>query len=365
MTSRLALLAVVVGLLAPSLVFAQKDRARYREAGKEIETEGDIVEQPTGLELTGADKKKKTISALDVVRVDYTTLEALKLDIGKIEGGDGLKDPAKAVAFYADKVKTQTTAPEKTKRYLAFREAYWSGKLADSKANPDEFKTEAKKAADKMTAFVKANTKTWEQWGLGKSAARLYAEINDWAGAEAVLRMLNLVATATPELKSDVKLSLLGYSVWLGKYSEATVLLADIDGDAKSTPGAKEAAAVYKLALPLFNEKPVDATDASQMTQRKAKLAELAKKLDDAVTKAKFPSTRSAAFGLLGELYSINQMPRDAMWSLLWVDTVYNQNRDDQVMAVNRLVKVFDVLGEKDGDKARAQQFRDRLPKIR
>jgi hypothetical protein len=177
--------------------------------------------------------------------------------------------------------------------------------------------------------------------------------------------MLNVVATATPELKSDVKLSLLGYSVWLGKYSEATVLLADIDGDAKSTPGAKEAAAVYKLALPLFNEKPVDATDASQMTQRKAKLAELAKKLDDAVTKAKFPSTRSAAFGLLGELYSINQMPRDAMWSLLWVDTVYNQNRDDQVMAVNRLVKVFDVLGEKDGDKARAQQFRDRLPKIR
>ena len=366
MTSRFALLAVVVGLLVPSLGLAQKDRVRFRDAGKEIEQEGDVVEQPAGLELTGADKKKKTIPATEIIRVDYTTLEAFKLDIAKLEGGDGLKDPAKAVAYYADKLKTQpANGSEKTKRFFGFREAYWSGKVADAKLDAGEFKTEAKKAADKMTAFVKANSKTWEQWTVGRTAARLYAETGDWAGVETVLKMLVAVQNSPPELKSDVKTALLSYSIWLGKFSESSVLLADLEGESKSSPGVAEAVAVYKLALPMFADKPVDASDAAALAQRKTKLTELSKKLDDAVTKAKFPATRTAAFVLLGELYAVNQMPREAMWNFLWVDAVYNQNRDEQVMAVNGLVTVFTVLGEKDGDKARAQQFRDRLPKVR
>ncbi len=366
MSVRFAWFAAVICLLLPAAGFAQKDRVRYRDAGKEIEQEGDVVEQPTGIEITGADKKKKTILGTDILRVDYTTLELFKLDIGKIEGGDGLKDPGKAAAFYADKLKTlPANGPEKTKRFLNFREVYWTGKFADSKIDANDFKTEAKKAADKMTAFVKTNNKTWEQWTVARSAARLYAELGDWVGTETVLKLLAVVPNAPAELKYDVKTALLGYSVWLGKYSDSTVMLAELDGDTKSTPSAAEAVAVYKLAMPYFYEKPVDASDSAAMTQRKTKLAELSKKIDDAVTKAKFPSTRSVAYGLLGELYSINQMPREAMWNFLWVDAVYNQNRDEQVMAVNRLVNVFTVLGEKDGDKARAMQFRDRLPKIR
>lgn len=366
MTSRFALLAVVVGLLVPSLGFAQKDRVRFRDAGKEIEQEGDVVEQPTGLELTGADKKKKTILASEIIRVDYTTLEAFKLDIGRLEGGDGLKDPAKAVAYYADKLKTfPATGPEKTKRYFGFREAYWSGKVADAKIDAGEFKNEAKKAADKMTAFVKANNKTWEQWTVGRNAARLYAETGDWTGVETVLKMLVAVPNSPPELKNDVKAALLSYSIWLGKFGESSVLLADLEGDAKGSPATAETVAVYKLAMPLFADKPVDAGDAPAMAQRKTKLTELSKKLDEAVSKAKFPATRTAAFALLGELYAVNQMPREAMWNFLWVDAVYNQNRDEQVMAVNRLASVFSVMGEKDGEKARAQQFRDRLPKVR
>ena len=77
--------------------------------------------------------------------------------------------------------------------------------------------------------------------------------------------------------------------------------------------------------------------------------------------------TRGAGYSALGEVYVRHGLWREAMWAYLWVDVVYNQDRDEQVKAVSRLVQIFGVLKEKsgDGEKDRAETFRDRLPRIR
>jgi len=86
-----------------------------------------------------------------------------------------------------------------------------------------------------------------------------------------------------------------------------------------------------------------------------------AAKLQAAIDAAKDPVAKGVGYAALGELHLANGQPRDAMWAYLWVDVVYNQERDDQVLAVALLAQLFDLMGDKD----RAEQFREKLPRIR
>jgi hypothetical protein len=70
---------------------------------------------------------------------------------------------------------------------------------------------------------------------------------------------------------------------------------------------------------------------------------------------------RGAARNALGEYYLMHDRPRDAMWEFLWVETVWNQDRDETVKAVRRLTEVFDKLG----DKERSDAYREKLPRVK
>ena len=49
------------------------------------------------------------------------------------------------------------------------------------------------------------------------------------------------------------------------------------------------------------------------------------------------------------------------MWALLWVEVVYNQDRDEVLKALTRLVTVF----EAQGDEERAKAYREKLRRYR
>jgi len=55
----------------------------------------------------------------------------------------------------------------------------------------------------------------------------------------------------------------------------------------------------------------------------------------------------------------MNGQHRDAMWDYLWVDVIYNQDREATARALYHLIGVFIALGDKD----KADQTRDRLKK--
>jgi hypothetical protein len=60
---------------------------------------------------------------------------------------------------------------------------------------------------------------------------------------------------------------------------------------------------------------------------------------------------KAIALNTLGEACHKNNETREAMWNFLYVDTIYNQNKDEHTRAIKNLAEVFKEL--KDGKKAK------------
>ena len=72
-------------------------------------------------------------------------------------------------------------------------------------------------------------------------------------------------------------------------------------------------------------------------------------------------AVRATAFSALGELYLIANKPREAMWEFLWVETVYNADKDEALKAMCRLVEVFKAQMDEERPKA----YRERIRRFR
>lgn len=354
----LAACLLLFAAAAPALAQGTKDRVTFRDraTGKEETADGDVVDTSSGVKVTNAGKER-VISAADILRVDYAALDPAPGRVAAIQAES--KGGADALKFYTDAAKgVQGAAAEKAKRTVAFRDAYWTGVVAAGK-DEKEFAAEAKRAADKMAGFVKAYAKTWEQWQVGRAAARLYGELDDWAAADAVLKDLSGVSDAPADMKADVKLARVGYMLRGGKYADAKGLLIEVQA-AGPAGGLKDRAAVYARALDVLPPPP-DAAD----TTAKAKVAAAVTDIEKAIAASKDATARAVGYGVLGELQLAHRQLRTATWSFCWVDTVYTQDADERLFAVVRLAKIFTATGDKDGDKSRGDQYRERLPKVR
>jgi tetratricopeptide (TPR) repeat protein len=63
-----------------------------------------------------------------------------------------------------------------------------------------------------------------------------------------------------------------------------------------------------------------------------------------------------------GDCFRLNKQYREAMWDYLWVDVVYNQDREQQARALYYLQECFDGLKDTDATAAaKAKDCRDRL----
>lgn len=78
-----------------------------------------------------------------------------------------------------------------------------------------------------------------------------------------------------------------------------------------------------------------------QLKEAEKYLAQLEKEAQDVRTKALLHLGR-------GDVYRLSGRVRDAMWEYLWVDVVYNQERDLTARALFWLVEVFRKLGEEE-----------------
>ncbi len=321
--------------------------------GKLVMLDAEVKESAAGVQFLTGPKAKTVISPADVVRIDYGDVKGIaKADqFAAIALEDG-RDPAKAHTTYADLLKKAgPAAPEKTRRYLAFREAIWAGRAADAKTG-DEFKAEAPKAADGLAAFARANKKSWEVWPTARAAARLYLELGQFDKAAAVLGELADVAELPRDLRYEARLAEAATTLRAGKGLAAEGMLDQLEKD-RGFPAAgplRDKLAVLRAAAKLSPPAGGAPPGAKPFA-----------KLEEAIAQAKDPAARGLGYTLLGDADLAGGLTRDAMWAYLWADVVYNQDKDDQVYAVSRLVAVFDKLGDKD----RAEQFRERLPRVR
>lgn len=352
----LAASLLMLGLVAlADFAFAQTgavDKVTFRDRtdGKVTSMDGDLKETPAGVSLLVNGKVTKTIASSDVIRVDPGQLVGVTRaeQLAAMSAEDG-KEPAKARDTFAGLlVKAGPAAPERTRRYLMFREAVWAVKFADTKTG-DDFKAEAKKAADKMTTVVLASKKSWEVWPASRTVARIHMELGAFDKCAATLAGLAVTPDLSPELRLEARLAEAA-ALLRGKQS-VDGLLDQIakDKDFPASGALTERLAVLREVAKL--PAPAGATKAPEQLA----------KLSAAVDAAKDPVAKAVGYNFLGDAFAARTLLRDAMWAYLWADMVYNQDTDERVYAVNRVIEVFEKLGDKD----RATQFRDRLPQVR
>ena len=77
-------------------------------------------------------------------------------------------------------------------------------------------------------------------------------------------------------------------------------------------------------------------------------LAAAVKKIEEAIDKAADPGLKALGYNVLGDVYRARSKSRDAMWSYLWVDLIYNQDRGEHLKAMTRLIEDL-RRGERQG----------------
>jgi hypothetical protein len=349
----LGLVALAVGPTALAQQPATIDDLAYRDRsadGKVVEIKTETKESAKGIEVIVVGKTKTVVSPADVIRYEPGALVGVGAgDLSNARAAERNKTAAEAQALYADLLKKAGPgAPERTVRHLMFRDAMLTAKIADQKTG-DDFAPDATKAADRLATVAKMAKKSWEVYPASKAAARLYGEVGKFDRAAAVLGELAAVPELPRDLKYEARLGEAAALIRGGSGPAADGVLDALEKDAEFPTGPlKERLAVLRVAAKL---------PTAPGTGKPAEAA----KLEEAIAAAKDPAARAVGYNFLGDLYAAHGQTRDAMWSYLWTDTVYNQDRDEQVFAVRRLVDLM----EKAGDKDRADQFRERLARVR
>jgi hypothetical protein len=321
-----------------------------KKTGRVKSEEGEVRESVGGVKVVVDGKEKLSLTPAEVVRVEYAELAGIDVeDRGTLLALESERDPAKARAGFA--ALKRKAAGDRGRKYLEFRELQAAQRAVDAKAVGDEFKKEAADLAEAWGGFAAAYSGGWEVWPATRTRARLLADLGDYAKAAETLTGLAKINGLPAELRSEAALARCEVLLRGGLSGAA----AAVDAAAKdpNLPAAgplRERAVVYQAwaAAP----RPGDANANPDVA---------ADKIQAALDAAKDPAARAAGFNAKGDLLLAFGRPKDARWEFLWVETVYNHDKDELANALRRLVEVFDALGDRD----RADQYREKLRKVR
>lgn len=184
-------------------------------------------------------------------------------------------------------------------------------------------------AATKLSDYAAKNPNAWQAVQALKTAARIQVDLSDYANAEKTY--LHLAELDLPaDLKLDYELQSALLSVQAGKFEAAMKKLQTMA--AKLPKGSRQAIrAQVAQAECLANNKKID--EAINMVKP------IIKDVTDKGGKA-------AAYNTLGYCYFQKEDFKQARWEFLWVDVVYNQDRNEHAKALYYLAQTFEKLNE-------------------
>jgi hypothetical protein len=337
-------------LLVGSASTWAQDRVERHEKGDKVSTvSGKITkEDVSGIVIkpqSPPNAKEVTIPANEISRVNYGDVPAkVSLEIAKLADAEGRRDYAALLKGYEAVMslpEVRSLAPA-SRRNLEFRT------LSLRVLNADDEKS-TKAAIDSLQGFVGTNGDAWEYAPAASLLGRLQANSGDFAGATRTLEALEKKSGVPVDFRSEATSALLDIAFQSGNFDAGKKRLEAVAKDPKATPALKERVALYQLGL-----------DGAQAKDPKA-LESIAKKIEAAIATAKNPSIRALGYNLLGDCYAAQKQDREAMWSYLWVDVVFNQDRGEHVKAMNRLLKIF----EESKDAEKVKLYKDKLAQAR
>lgn len=333
-------------------------RDKDKKDGSTKTYDGILKPAPAGYQIISADGKVlATVSPVDIVKVtpgDPTGVDRLALlAMINTEEKKTRKDYETAKLGYIDLIAKAASAPPKTKQYLAFKKALVSTHILDE-LDDDEWSKQVEPVSKEWSEFLSEYKTGWELWPAARTCARLYAETNKYAEVEKIWKQLTAKEVELPaDLKQAAALLMIDAQIRQGGNVLSTASLK-ADELAKTAVGvvAKDKLAIYsKVAAAGNNPSPET-------------LAATVKEIEDKIAASKEPAVREAGYSMMGELYLAAKRPRDAMWSFLWVETVYNQDKDEVLKALVRLDQIFKNQMDDDHEKMTKEKLRQLRPQL-
>ena len=208
-----------------------------------------------------------------------------------------------------------------------------------------------KKVLEGYHKFLVDHNKSWAYPMAAKAMARLQADGGDLKGAINTLQDFEKNLDLTDDSKREAGLMLTDMQFQAGDLERVRARVTQALNDVKTPEVYKGRLQLYKIGC--------DAASASDAESLKP----FVKQLEDYIGKTSDPSLRALAYNVMGDCYTAKGLKRDAMWSYLWVDVVYNQDSAEHIKAMTRLMKYFEGEGEKERDKV--EMYREKLARRR
>ena len=338
----LVLMAVVVEASAQPPVVPDKVYYRDKKDGAVRSADGDLKPAPAGFQLT-VDKKPLVISPFDIIRVVPGAAPPLdRKDILAQVALEERKEWGKARDGYDAMKKAAKAPPEKTSRFLEFKLAYASARAADEAKDVEGWTPRAEEALGRLDSFLAGTPGGWEAWAAAQTAASLQVELGKFAEMGSMWG--RMAKDAPGDLKNEALLNEIDAKLRAKRFDEVKGL-ADKQFAAVAPGPMKQKLAIYQIA---GAKGQIAAAEGVSLIE-----AEIAKTQD--------ASIRATGYSVIGELHLAAEKPRDAMWAYLWVEVVYNQDKDDVLTALVRLAKVF----ADQGDEERSKAYREKARRLR
>jgi len=297
-------------------------------------------ENAGGIRVKGQLGKEEAIPSSDVVRVNYGDMPSqAAIELGKLAPAEDARDyPALLKGYEAvQAIPEVKNSPPAARRYLDYRVASLRAFTAEGE---DQFRAAVKGLAD----FVAAHPDGWEYPHAARQLGRLQADAGDYDAATRTFEALQK-ADVPAEFKQEATAALIDIAFQSEKYDLGARRIDAVAQDPMAPAALRERVAIYRLGL-----------DAA-----KGDLAGTVKKLEEAIAKATDPALKALGYNVLGDVYRAKGQRRDAMWSYLWVDVYYNQDRAEHLKAMTRLIKIF----QEEGDADKVALYKEKLARSR
>jgi TolA-binding protein len=337
-----ALAVLICGMAGQALLFGQ-DRVERRDKKTGTATvSGKISEENAGgIRVKAQLGKDETIPTGDIVRVTYGDMPAkASLDLGKLAPAEAGRDYPTLLKGYeaVQALPELKTAPPNVRRYVDYRVASLRGFTADG----DE---QVKAAVKGLSDFIAAHPDSWEYPHAARQLGRLQADTGDYAGATKTFEALDKGPNVPSEFKNEATAALIDIAFQSENYDAGQKRVEAVAKNPNAPAALKARVDLYQLGL----------------EGAKGDLSTTVKKLEEAIAKATDPSLKALGYNVLGDVYYAHKKPREAMWSYLWVDVVYNQDRGEDLKAMTRLIKIF----KEANDTEKVQLYTEKLARSR
>jgi tetratricopeptide (TPR) repeat protein len=344
-----ACLVILAPFVLASVAGAQQaDRITYynRAKNKEETVARKITaESPKEITFTTGGRDEK-IRAADVLDVDYQSPAEVRIDYfakARRDEADADKstEPAtrvekldEAVALYRKAV-PKLESHKFAQRHIEFQIA----KLLARQAEDDATRLDA--ALSELQQFKTQHGNGWQIAAAGKLLARLQIAKGDIKGALATYEEFARREDLAPDVRQEFEMLGVRSLIHAGDYPTAERKLDTLARSLPKNDPRKPRVEVYLAAC-----------------KASTNLGDAEKRLRTVINGDTDNEVKALAYNTLGDCYRVNGKLDDAFWQYLWVDIVYNQDRQEHAKALYYLSSLFEKAKK---NPARAQACRERL----